>query len=172
MKVMQRSMLARSMVGPLLAAICLVAAPNRGDAQTTTAARGSVGAETPAGTRANYRSQHFYVHTDISAAEAKDLLERLEYMLSLISAYWQKPAEGLIEMYVVKDLKNWPAGSLPDKEGRDMIEAGGGLTISQVRGNTGKSTVYAVADLGTPQHEAVHAYCHQNFGTSGPTWYS
>jgi hypothetical protein len=32
--------------------------------------------------------------------------------------------------------------------------------------------VYAVADRGTPQHEAVHAYCGQAFGRTGPVWYS
>ena len=32
--------------------------------------------------------------------------------------------------------------------------------------------MYAVADRGTPQHEAVHAYCGQNFGRTGPVWYS
>jgi len=35
-----------------------------------------------------------------------------------------------------------------------------------------KSVVYAVADRGTPQHEAVHAYCGQSFGRTGPLWYS
>jgi len=159
----------------VIVGFCAALAAARADAQTAargTTARGTPPAAPAAAGRADYRSQHFYVHTDISAAEAKDLLERLEYMLGLISVYWQKPASGIIEMYVVKDLAIWPAGSLPDEDGRLMIKAGGGLTISQVLGNTGKSTVYAKADHGTPQHEAVHAYCHQNFGTSGPTWYS
>ena len=35
-----------------------------------------------------------------------------------------------------------------------------------------KSIVYAIADRGTPRHEAVHAYCGQTFGTTGPLWYS
>jgi hypothetical protein len=26
--------------------------------------------------------------------------------------------------------------------------------------------------LGTPQHEAVHAYCYHAFGVTGPTWYA
>ena len=37
-----------------------------------------------------------------------------------------------------------------------------------VLGNEGKSTVYASAEGGVAQHEAVHAYCAQNFGTTGP----
>ena len=36
----------------------------------------------------------------------------------------------------------------------------------------GEAVVYAVADRGTPQHEAVHAYCAQTFGRTGPTWYA
>src|SRR5690606_30887307 len=53
---------------------------------------------------------------------------------------------------------------------------GGGVTASTVltRGNSflAKATVYAGARRGTPQHEAVHAYCSQSFGTTGPVWYS
>lgn len=120
----------------------------------------------------DYRSQHFWVHTDLTAAEAKDLLERLEYMLGIIATYWQKQPQGVIEMYVVKDLKKWPPGGIPYDNGLAMIQAGGGLTSTLTLGNLAKSTVYAVADRGTPQHEAVHAYCGQNFGTTGPTWYS
>ncbi|NIN76710.1 MAG: hypothetical protein GTO26_02680 [Planctomycetales bacterium] len=35
-----------------------------------------------------------------------------------------------------------------------------------------KAVVYAYADRGIAQHEAVHAYCGQTFGRTGPTWYS
>ena len=125
-----------------------------------------------AGARNDFRSQHFLIHTDLTAAESKDLLERLEYMLGLISTYWAKPPQGIIEMYVVKDLRNWPTGSIPDPDGIQSVAAGGGLTVTLVLGNQAKSVVYAVADRGTPQHEAVHAYCGHNFGTTGPTWYS
>lgn len=150
-------------------AVAVVLQP--GEVQGQTTARPAPSA--PSGTvRNDYRSQHFYIHTDLPAADAKELLERLENMLALISAYWQKPAQGIIECYVVKNLQNWPPGTLPDEEGRQSISSGGGITLSLVLGNSGKSTVYAGADRGTPQHEAVHAYCHQNFGTSGPTWYS
>ena len=126
------------------------------------------------GERIEMRSQHFFIHTDMSEAETKDLLERLEYMLGIISAYWERQPQGIIECYVVKDIKNWPAGSIPDESGRASIESGGGLTVSRVIPSLGKGTsiVYAGADRGTPQHEAVHAYCATNFGTTGPVWYS
>lgn len=123
----------------------------------------------------DYRSQNFYIHTDLSAEEAKDLLERLETMLSIISSYWARPCSGVIECYVVEDLSRWPKGTLPD-EGRPHIEAGAGVTVTSTlsSGNSflAKAVVYAVADRGTPQHEAVHAYCGQTFGTTGPVWYS
>jgi hypothetical protein len=119
----------------------------------------------------DYRSQNFLIHTDLSSADAKDLLERLETMLSLISSYWAKPLPGIIECYVVKDLKNWPPNAIPD-EGLPNIKAGAGVTVTRTLGNLAKATVYAVADRGTPQHEAVHAYCGQTFGTTGPVWYS
>jgi hypothetical protein len=124
---------------------------------------------------ADFRSQNFLMHTDLAAADAKQLLERLETMLGLISAYWARDPVGVIECYVVKDLANWPAGSIPD-EGLPQIRAGAGVTITRglKAGNAvvGRAVVYAVADRGTPQHEAVHAYCGQTFGTTGPVWYS
>ena len=58
----------------------------------------------------NVQSRHFLLHTDLNDSDAKDLLERLETMLELISAYWARPNQKMIECYVVKDLKNWPPG--------------------------------------------------------------
>lgn len=141
------------------------------------AAPGGKAAPAAAATRADYRSQHFMVHTDLSAAEAKDLLERLETMLGIISTYWGRPLGQVIELYVIKDLKNWPEGTLPDADGRQHVEAGGGVTLaSGYITNKGfeptRVVAYAVADRGTPQHEAVHAYCRLTFGEVGPVWYS
>lgn len=124
----------------------------------------------------DYRSKNFLIHTDLSPDEAQDLLARLEKMLVIISAYWASPNRSVIECYVVKDLANWPSGSL-HPVGLQSVSGGGGVTISHARYRGGrliqsKSVVYAVAERGTPQHEAVHAYCGQNFGHTGPVWYS
>ena len=131
--------------------------------------------ESPAGTPADYRSQNFILHTDLSSAEAKELLSRLETMLGLISKYWGRPCSGPVECYVVKDLGNW-SGKKLDPAGLAKIAEGAGVTITEKltgeRAFLAKSTVYAVADRGTPQHEAVHAYCEQTFGEVGPVWYS
>ena len=125
---------------------------------------------------ADFKSAHFLVHTDLPAKEARELLARLETMLSIISTYWNHPPVGVIECYVVGDLDCWPAGSLAP-EGRAKIEQGAGVTLVDaiLVGNkpvAAKAVVYAVADHGTAQHEAVHAYCGQAFGRTGPLWYS
>src|SRR5262245_64340692 len=129
------------------------------------AARATGGAGAAVGKPTDYTSPHFLVHTDLSASDAKELLTRLETMLSLISAYWGKPPSGIIECYVVDDLSNWPEGSIPSADGRAKIEAGAGVTItqriSQGKRFVAKAVVYASADRNTPQHEAVHAYCGQ-----------
>ncbi len=126
----------------------------------------------------DFRSPNFLLHTDLPKDEAEDLLKRLETMLGLISKYWGKPNRQPIECFVVRDLSLWPPGSL-DPEGRAKIEERAGVTQTLTRVVRGtnevvaaKATVYAVADRGTPQHEAVHAYCGQNFGRTGPVWYS
>ncbi|RLS56006.1 MAG: hypothetical protein DWH91_07725 [Planctomycetota bacterium] len=125
-----------------------------------------------------YRTRNYAVMTDLPEDEARELLARLETMLVLISRYWGKPNSQSIDMYVVRDVKKWPEGIL-SPEGLDHIEAGGGVTLGQTQQNalTGqilasRAMVYAVADRGTPQHEAVHAYCMLNFGRTGPVWYS
>ncbi len=124
------------------------------------------------------RSKSFLITTDLSEEEARELLARLETMLRLVSAYWGRPHRGVIPMYVAKDFTRWPAEQVAsmDRAGVQSIRRGGGLTVSEtvVSGNAfrSKATVYAVADRGTPQHEAVHAYCTHAFGTCGPVWYA
>lgn len=128
-----------------------------------------------AGKPADYRSRNFLLHTDLPPREAENLLERLETMLALISKYWARPNRKTIEVYAVKDLSVWQPGSL-DPMGLQSVAGGGGLTISRTLkvGNSlhAQSVSYAIADRGTPLHEAVHAYCAQTFGTTGPVWYA
>jgi hypothetical protein len=124
------------------------------------------------------KSRNFLLHTDLNDSDAKDLLDRLETMLRLISRYWGQPNRKVIECYVVKDLKNWPRGAIPEAAGLASVQRGAGVTKTVTRQTaTGQilaatSVVFAVADRGTPQHEAVHAYCGQNFGRTGPLWYA
>ncbi len=97
-------------------------------------------------------------------------------MLTLISKYWGRPPAGVIECNVVRDLSRWPAGRL-DPEGVAKIQEEAGVTLTQTLTLGGqkvaaKAVVYAVAKSGVAQHEAVHAYCGQSFGTCGPLWYA
>lgn len=124
-----------------------------------------------AGVARDVRSKNFILHTDLSDGEASDLLERLETMLDLISAYWAKPNQKVIRCIVARDLNNFDTQGW-DPYGIAKIREGAGVTISRSNGRTGESVVYSVPDRGVPQHEAVHAYCAQMFGRTGPTWYS
>ena len=126
----------------------------------------------------DYRSANFLLHTDLPKDEADELLKRLETMIGLISKYWGRPNRQPLECFVVRDLGAWPPGVFPP-EGLAKIEEGAGVTLTQTRVIRGtdeivsaKAIVYAVANRGIPQHEAVHAYCGQNFGHTGPIWYS
>ena len=162
----------------LIVGVCVLGVVDSAFAQSTAKGKGKKAeAAAPVGPK-EFRSTNFLVHTDLPADEAQDLLKRLETMLTLISKYWGKPNKQTIEMFVVRDLNAWPPDAL-EPAGRDSIAARGGITLSSgsVNRQTGqllaaKSRVYAIADRGVPQHEAVHAYCHQTFGRSGPTWYS
>lgn len=174
----QRNGIPRSWLALVIAG-CVFIATGSASAQSSTKQLKNKRAEAvqAAGPR-DYRSANFLVHTDLPADEADDLLKRLETMLALISKYWGKPNKQTIEMFVVRDLDVWPPDSL-EPAGRESIAAQAGITMTtgSVNRQTGqllaaKSRVYAIADRGVPQHEAVHAYCHQTFGRAGPTWYA
>lgn len=117
------------------------------------------------------RSEHFILHTDISDRQAQILLDKLETMAELIATYYGRMTPKVIECYVVRDLRQWPQGSL-DPDGAAKIARGEGVTMSRtLRGQT-QAIVYSCDKHGVVQHEAVHAFCSQTFGSTGPTWYS
>ena len=117
------------------------------------------------------RSAHFLIHTDVSDRSAKMLLDKLERMVGLISGYYGKGLGGVIECYVVRDLSQWREYSL-DPTGVAKIKEPAGVTISKSLGRRRTAVVYSCDDHGVVQHEAVHAFCHLTFGSTGPTWYS
>lgn len=117
------------------------------------------------------RSRYFLLHTDLSERSARMLMDKLDYMITLISQYYGRPPRGLIECYVVRDLAQWERIPM-EPAGVAKIRERAGVTISRALGNERKSIVYACDDHGVVQHEAVHAYCAQTFGSTGPTWYS
>ncbi len=116
------------------------------------------------------RSSHFVLHTDVSDRQARIMLDRLETMYGLLAGYFGKRPQGPIECYVVRDLSQWQ-GRLP-AAGVAKIAEGAGVTASSRLGNLTRAIVYACDKPGVVQHEAVHAYCNQAFGSAGPTWYA
>ncbi|MEE2642089.1 MAG: hypothetical protein VX768_15785 [Planctomycetota bacterium] len=117
------------------------------------------------------RSQHFLLHTDLSDRSSSQLLDKLERMLDLISRYYGRSPNSIIECFVVNDLAKWNEIPL-EPAGVQKIREKAGVTLSRSLGQQRKAVVYACGDHGVVQHEAVHAFCFQTFGSTGPTWYS
>jgi len=116
------------------------------------------------------RSKHFLLRTDISLRQEKILIEKLERMVTLLSAYFGRRPTGLVQGYVVRDLKQWPAGSLPEPAGIAKIKEGAGICFSRRQGQQAEATIYTCDDQGVTQHESTHAFCTLTFGSTGPTW--
>lgn len=123
----------------------------------------------------DYRSKHFLIHTDLPPEAAQALEERLEATLAVVAKYWGRPSRGQIECYVVQDLAAWPDAALPHPLARVLIGGVGGGTVVRTqrigKRTASKAEVYASARPGIAEHEAVHAYCSQTFGATGPDWY-
>ncbi|MHB0954864.1 MAG: hypothetical protein ACYC6N_04230 [Pirellulaceae bacterium] len=127
------------------------------------------------GDRQSYRSENFDVYTDLSAEQAGQLLTRLETTLRNVSEYWKRPSKGMIQCYVVQNLDAWHDRELPHPMARIFIGCIGGAAMAQQGDASGtnrtKIVVFAAARPGVAEHEIVHAYCGQTFGTTGPFWY-
>jgi hypothetical protein len=121
------------------------------------------------------RSHSFIVHTDLEDAEAKDLVAQLEAVIQEISRYWGRTMQGTIECYIIRNFDNFPKDTT-DPRGIAGIKQAGGVTLFNLCASGkrlhAKSVVYADARPEVAMHEAVHAYCHQTFGRTGPIWYS
>ncbi len=121
-----------------------------------------------------FRSKNFVMRTDLPERDAQQLLDKMETMLRIVSGYWGAPSRKTIECCVVSNADTWPAELLPAPV-RPHVQ-NGGLTVAQGvrigRQMNVSAVSYASSRFGTPQHEAVHAYCYQTFGSTGPTWYA
>lgn len=117
------------------------------------------------------RSDHFVLYTDVSDRSGQILLAKLETMFELISGYYSARPSTAIECYVVRDLRKWPRGKLAPR-GIAKIAEPAGITLISSNGRTTKATVYSCDKHSIVQHEAIHAFCVQTFGSSGPVWYS
>ncbi len=121
------------------------------------------------------RSAHFIVHTDLPPEATRELLARLEDVLDQASNYWRRLPREPIECYVVDHLQNWRESPLPHPMGGLIVDRIGGMTLLEEKGagiqTRNTAVVLASARSGVAEHEAVHAYCGQTFGVTGPAWY-
>jgi hypothetical protein len=118
------------------------------------------------------RSQHFMFISDISERQAAMLLDQLETMFTLLSAYFGSAPPGIVEGFIVHDLKAWPDGVLTEPAGIAKIQARAGICFSSSQANQRRATLYSCDDFGVIQHEATHGFCYLTFGGHGPTWLS
>src|SRR5690606_19630727 len=111
---------------------------------------------------------------------AKELLDRLETMLKLVSGYFGSPCRKTIRMYVGKEIDRWPQAELQNMEpgGVASIRRREGVTLTSTlslsRGGklVADTVAYVCADQATPQHEAIPGCCGLTFGSVGPAWYA
>lgn len=171
----------RTLMRAILAMMCIVglSGASRTFAQTNKDSSRSARKGAPSSGPQVYTSANFKMVTDLDAKAAEELLVRLERMVKLVSGYFGRKNPRQIEMYVAKGIDAWPADMLATLEPQGIVkireQAGVTMSLSLSIGGRpveGKSVVYAYADRGVPQHEAVHAYCAQAFGSTGPVWYA
>ncbi|MEM9657515.1 MAG: hypothetical protein AAF961_04055 [Planctomycetota bacterium] len=121
-----------------------------------------------------HRSRRLDIHTDLPGEKAQSLAKRLETTLAALAKYWRRPLKGRIVCYVVDDLANWTSASFPDPHALTLLtHVKGGAQRSIVRGAEPRleTRFYATTEPGVAEHELVHAYCLQAFGSCGPDWY-
>ncbi len=123
----------------------------------------------------SYRTGHLQLRTDLPVADADALFARLKRTLKFATRYWGRDPRGRIRCFVVDDLDNWTDAQLPHRLARVIIHGVGGATIPQSFHEGGRTrtelTVYAASRPGVAEHELIHAYCAQTFGSGGPEWY-
>jgi hypothetical protein len=119
------------------------------------------------------RSNNFVLYSDLSERNASILLSKLETMHRLIGGYFGKRPRIPIECFVVSDIQKWKNQELHPSGVEKILEpAGVTLTVRKIGSNEAKAIVYSCDKHGVCQHEAVHAFCAQAFGSTGPVWYS
>ena len=122
------------------------------------------------------RSKYFILHTDISPRSEKVLFEKLDQMVELISAYYRRRPRQPIECYVVSVPQLWVSSGKIPKYGmykilrREGVTMSSSVTINNVKHT--KAVVFSCDDHGVVQHESVHAFCNETFGSAGPIWYA
>ena len=116
------------------------------------------------------RSAHFAFMTDLSDREAAIVLDKLERMAGMLQSYFRRPATGVVEGFVVRDLAAWRVHRFEEALGLEKIRGGAGVCFNSQIGDRRRAVLYSCADHGVIQHECMHGLCHMTFGSTGPTW--
>lgn len=116
------------------------------------------------------RSRHFAFLSDVSDRRAKEILDTLERMVTLLERYFGRRLPGVIEGFIVHELAVWPEGVLVEPLGVEKIREPAGVCFTTVLGPHRRATLYACDDPRIIQHECTHGFCHLVFGGVGPPW--
>jgi hypothetical protein len=123
-----------------------------------------------------HRSKYLVVYTDLPAEQAKQAICDMERTLTYAARYWGQDPRGQIECYLIQKVEGLIDAELPHPLARILIDGVGGVTLpARTRiGNRIRNTPTILASTrpGVAEHELVHAYCTQTFGSTGPGWYS
>lgn len=139
-------------------------------ASPSAASRRRVLSDEPKAAPRPIRSRHFSFLSDVSDAEAKIILDKLETMVGLLERYFGRRQRGVIEGFIVHDLAVWPEGVLTEPLGIEKIKEPAGICFTTVLGPHARAVLYACDDPGIIQHECTHGFCHLTFGGVGPLW--
>ena len=119
---------------------------------------------------------HFLITTDLDIDSAAELAEQLESTLKNLADYCDRPPRGVIEINVVREPDDWPAGAIPETA-INKIRERAGVTETDVifdgdRFVSAKASVFASSERDSARHELAHAYFGQAFGVAGPVWFA
>ena len=121
------------------------------------------------------KTAKFVVYTDLDKAAAQTHLRGMKTALANATKYWGRNLKGEIRCYLIDDLSNWRNYKLPIEQAKLIVRRIGGATIvdpeATAKHRSPQAFIYASTAPGVVEHEVIHAYCFQTFGTAGPDWY-
>ena len=121
------------------------------------------------------KTAQFVIYTDLDKAAAQTHLRGMKTALANATKYWGRSLKGEIRCYLIEDLSNWKNYKLPVEQAKLIVRRIGGATIvdpeATAKHRSPQAFIYASTAPGVVEHEVIHAYCFQTFGTAGPDWY-
>jgi hypothetical protein len=119
-------------------------------------------------------SKNIVMHTDLPDDEARAMLDQFEKLLKQLSTFWGRPPNGTFEIFVVKDLSNWPTETF-DATIQDFIlkrvASTRTSTDRSVPGTNRRMRIYGAARPEPFQFQLHFAFMSQTFPGTGPVWF-